>query len=62
NPKGIFINQSKYANEILKKFDLHKGDPVDTPMVERTKLDKDLSGIPVDQTQYRNMIGSLMYL
>ncbi|GKA39465.1 putative ribonuclease H-like domain-containing protein [Tanacetum coccineum] len=42
NPRGIFINQSKYANEILKKFDLHKSDPVDTPMVERTKLDEDL--------------------
>ncbi|GJY12387.1 retrovirus-related pol polyprotein from transposon TNT 1-94 [Tanacetum coccineum] len=51
---GIFINQSKYSNEILKKFDLHKSDPVDTPMVERTKLDEDLSGIPVDQTQYRS--------
>ncbi|GKF95974.1 hypothetical protein Tco_0288709, partial [Tanacetum coccineum] len=50
NPRGIFINQSKYANEILKKIDLHKSDPVDTPMVERTKLDEDLSGIPVDQT------------
>ncbi|GJR86729.1 putative ribonuclease H-like domain-containing protein [Tanacetum coccineum] len=62
NPRGIFINQSKYANEILKKFDLHKSDPVDTPMVERTKLDEDLSGIPVDQTKYRSMIGSLMYL
>ncbi|GKA83618.1 hypothetical protein Tco_0805213 [Tanacetum coccineum] len=62
NPRGIFINQSKYANEILKKFDLHKSDPVDTPMVEQTKLDEDLSGIPVDQTQYRSMIGSLMYL
>ncbi|GJS39754.1 retrovirus-related pol polyprotein from transposon TNT 1-94 [Tanacetum coccineum] len=62
NPRGIFINQSKYANEILKKFDLHKSDHVDTLMVERTKLDEDLSGIPVDQTQYRSMIGSLMYL
>ncbi|GJY36591.1 retrovirus-related pol polyprotein from transposon TNT 1-94 [Tanacetum coccineum] len=62
NPRGIFINQSKYANELLKKFDLHKSDPIDTPMVERTKLDGDLSGIPVDQTQYRSMIGSLMYL
>ncbi|GKA96348.1 retrovirus-related pol polyprotein from transposon TNT 1-94, partial [Tanacetum coccineum] len=30
-------------------------DPVDTPMVERTKLDEDLSGIPVDQTRYRVM-------
>ncbi|GJS79600.1 retrovirus-related pol polyprotein from transposon TNT 1-94 [Tanacetum coccineum] len=62
NPRGIFINQSKYANEILKKFDLHKSDPVDTPMVERSKLDEDLSGTPVDQTRYRSMIGSLMYL
>ncbi|GKB05267.1 putative ribonuclease H-like domain-containing protein [Tanacetum coccineum] len=62
NPRGIFINQSKYANEILKKFDLHKSDPVDTLMVERKKLDEDLLGIPVDQTQYRSMIGSLMYL
>ncbi|GJU00275.1 retrovirus-related pol polyprotein from transposon TNT 1-94 [Tanacetum coccineum] len=62
NPRGIFINQSKYANEILKKFDLHKSDPVDSPMVEQTKLNEDLSGIPIDQTQYRTMIGSLMYL
>ncbi|GJW25401.1 reverse transcriptase domain-containing protein [Tanacetum coccineum] len=62
NPRGIFINQYKHANEILKKFDLYKSDPVDTPMVEQTKLDEELSGIPVDQTQYRSMIGSLMYL
>ncbi|GJX18507.1 retrovirus-related pol polyprotein from transposon TNT 1-94, partial [Tanacetum coccineum] len=62
NPRGIFINQSKYANEILKKFDLYKSDPVDTPMVERTKLDEDLSGTPIDQTKYHSMIGSLMYL
>ncbi|GJS82391.1 retrovirus-related pol polyprotein from transposon TNT 1-94 [Tanacetum coccineum] len=34
NPRGIFINQSIYANEILKKFDLHKSDPVDTLIVE----------------------------
>ncbi|GJU12367.1 retrovirus-related pol polyprotein from transposon TNT 1-94 [Tanacetum coccineum] len=62
NPRGISINQSKYANEILKKFDFHKSDPVDIPMVERSKLDEDLSGVPVDQTQYRSMVGSMMYL
>ncbi|GJU18817.1 hypothetical protein Tco_1146783 [Tanacetum coccineum] len=62
NPRGIFINQSKYAKEILKKFDLHNSDPVDTPMVERTKLDDDLSCIPVNQTRYRGMVGCLMYL
>ncbi|GJT93994.1 retrovirus-related pol polyprotein from transposon TNT 1-94 [Tanacetum coccineum] len=37
-------------------------DPVDTPMVDRLKLDRDLKGIPVDQTRFRGMVGSLMYL
>ncbi|GJS97218.1 putative ribonuclease H-like domain-containing protein [Tanacetum coccineum] len=41
NPRGIFINQSKYAKENLKKFDLHNSDLVDTPVVERTKLDEE---------------------
>jgi hypothetical protein len=62
NPRGIFINQAKYANHILKKFGFDSSDSVDTPMIERSKLDKDPSGLPVDQTKYRSMIGSLMYL
>ncbi|GKB40222.1 retrovirus-related pol polyprotein from transposon TNT 1-94 [Tanacetum coccineum] len=37
-------------------------DTVDTPMVEKNKLDEDLQGTPVDATLYRGMIGSLMYL
>ncbi|GJY33760.1 hypothetical protein Tco_0418229, partial [Tanacetum coccineum] len=37
-------------------------DPVDTLIVERSKLDEDLLGIPVDQTRYRQMIRSLLYL
>nr|GEX12140.1 retrotransposon protein, putative, unclassified [Tanacetum cinerariifolium] len=37
-------------------------DPIDTPMVDRLKLDEDPLGIPVDQTQFRSMVGSLMYL
>ncbi|GKB63944.1 integrase, catalytic region, zinc finger, CCHC-type containing protein [Tanacetum coccineum] len=37
-------------------------DSVDTPMVEKNKLDEDLHGTPVDATLYRGMIGSLMYL
>ncbi|GJX11190.1 copia protein [Tanacetum coccineum] len=52
-PKGIFINQSNYALEILKKYDMESSDPVDTSMVERTKLNEDLQGIPVDLTRYR---------
>nr|GFB87507.1 copia protein [Tanacetum cinerariifolium] len=59
---GIFINQSKFALEILKKFGMDSCDSVDTPMVDRLKLEEDLSGIPVDQTCFRSMVGSLMYL
>ncbi|GJS66792.1 retrovirus-related pol polyprotein from transposon TNT 1-94 [Tanacetum coccineum] len=62
SPKGIFINQSKYAYEIVKKYGLHTTDSVDTPMIENKKLDEDLQGKPVDATLYRGMIGSLMYL
>ncbi|GJR95537.1 retrovirus-related pol polyprotein from transposon TNT 1-94 [Tanacetum coccineum] len=62
NPRGIFINQSKFALEILKKFRMDSCDPVDTPMVDRLKHDEDPLGIPVDQTRFRSMVGSLMYL
>ncbi|GJW00646.1 retrovirus-related pol polyprotein from transposon TNT 1-94 [Tanacetum coccineum] len=62
SPGGIFINQAKYALEILKKYGMDLTDPVDIPMVDRLKLDEDLKGIPVDQTRFRGMVGSLMYL
>ncbi|GKA89751.1 retrovirus-related pol polyprotein from transposon TNT 1-94 [Tanacetum coccineum] len=62
NPRGIFINQSKFALEILKKFGMDSCDPVFTPMVDRLKLDEDPLGIPVDQTRFCSMVGSLMYL
>ncbi|GJW01242.1 retrovirus-related pol polyprotein from transposon TNT 1-94 [Tanacetum coccineum] len=62
SPRGIFINQSKYASQIVKKYGLLSTDFVDTPMVEKNKLDEDLQGTPVDATLYRGMIESLMYL
>ncbi|GJW62973.1 retrovirus-related pol polyprotein from transposon TNT 1-94 [Tanacetum coccineum] len=62
SPGGIFINQAKYALETLKKYGMDLSDPVDTPMVDRLKLDEDLMGILVDQTRFRGMVGSLMYL
>ncbi|GJY02631.1 hypothetical protein Tco_0360783, partial [Tanacetum coccineum] len=55
SPRGIFINQAKYALETLKKYGMDLSDPVDTPMVDRLKLDEDLMGIPVDQTRFRGM-------
>nr|GEX77736.1 uncharacterized mitochondrial protein AtMg00810-like [Tanacetum cinerariifolium] len=62
SPKSIFLNQSKYASEIIKKYGLLTSDFVDTPMIEKSKLDEDLQGKPVDATLYHDMIGSLMYL
>nr|GEZ68410.1 integrase, catalytic region, zinc finger, CCHC-type, peptidase aspartic, catalytic [Tanacetum cinerariifolium] len=52
SPEGIFINQSKFALEILKKFGMDSCDSVDTPMVDRLKLDEDPSEIPVDQLSF----------
>ncbi|GJY06611.1 retrovirus-related pol polyprotein from transposon TNT 1-94 [Tanacetum coccineum] len=62
SPRGNFLNQSKYASEIIKKYGLLTSDFVDTPMAEKSKLDEDLQGKPVDAILYRGMIGSLMYL
>ncbi|GJX76405.1 hypothetical protein Tco_0323216 [Tanacetum coccineum] len=41
---------------------MEKCDSIGTPMASKPKLDADLSGTPVDQTRYRSMIGSLVYL
>ncbi|GJV49351.1 retrovirus-related pol polyprotein from transposon TNT 1-94 [Tanacetum coccineum] len=60
--RGIFINQAKYGLEILKTRGMEKCDTVGTPMATKPKLDVDLSGKLVDQTDYRSKIGSLMYL
>ncbi|GKF65453.1 copia protein, partial [Tanacetum coccineum] len=53
SPRGIFINQSKYALESLKKYGYESCDPVDTPMVEKSKLDEDKEGNAVDPSHYR---------
>ncbi|GKF42191.1 hypothetical protein Tco_0125533 [Tanacetum coccineum] len=44
------------------KFGMDSCDPVDTPMVDRIKLDEDPLGTAVDHTRFRSMVGSLMYL
>nr|GEV07388.1 uncharacterized mitochondrial protein AtMg00810-like [Tanacetum cinerariifolium] len=62
SPKGIFINQSKYALESLKKYGFESCNPLDTPMVEKTKLDEDKEGKSVNPSHYRGMIGTLLYL
>ena len=58
----IFITQAKYVKNLVKKFGLEKTKHCDTSMSTTLKLSKDASGKSVDQTLYRGMIGSLLYL
>nr|GEU95700.1 hypothetical protein [Tanacetum cinerariifolium] len=57
-----FLLDNNFSKEILKKFGMDSCDSVKTPMVDRLKLDEDPLRIPVDQTRFRSMVGSLMYL
>nr|GEX04656.1 copia protein [Tanacetum cinerariifolium] len=62
SPSGIFINQSNYMNEILKKYGLNTCNIIGTLMDIKDKLDLGQIETPVDATKYRSMIGALMYL
>ncbi|GKB34283.1 retrovirus-related pol polyprotein from transposon TNT 1-94 [Tanacetum coccineum] len=62
SPKGIFINQSKYVLESLKKYGFDSCDPVDTPMVEKSKLDEDKERKAIDPSHYRGMIGTHTFI
>jgi len=58
----IFISQSNYAKNIAKKFGLENASYNRTPAATHLKLSKDENGVGVDQSLYRSMIGSLLYL
>jgi hypothetical protein len=60
--EGTFINQAKYTQDMLKRFELEDVKPVKFPMPTKCKLDSDPNGKAVDQKVYRSMIGSLLYL
>ena len=59
---GIFLSQSKYARNLVKKFGLEFASSVRTPMSPNVKHTIDLLGKSVDSSLYRSMIGSLLYL
>jgi len=58
----IFISQSKYSKNIVKKFRLENASHKRTPAATHLKISKDENGVVVDQSLYRSMIGSLLYL
>jgi Reverse transcriptase (RNA-dependent DNA polymerase) len=61
-PDETFVNQEKYAKELMKKFGVEDSNTSITPMATNINLDVDASGKPVDISQYRAMIGNLLYL
>nr|GEV28450.1 hypothetical protein [Tanacetum cinerariifolium] len=58
---GIFINQSNYVNEILKKYGLNTCDTIGTPMDIKDKLDLDQIGTSIGSMKYHSMIGALIF-
>ncbi|WVZ58070.1 hypothetical protein U9M48_008380 [Paspalum notatum var. saurae] len=61
-PEGTFVHQAKYTRDIVKKFDMGASKPMTTPMSTNTALDADKDGEAVDQTEFRGMIDSFLYL
>ena len=59
---GLFICQSKYVKELLKKYQMEDSASARTPSSIAVKLGASDSSIKVDVTSYRGMIGSLLYL
>jgi hypothetical protein len=60
--EGIFISQTKYIREMLKRFTMEDCKPVTTPMQTSCKLIKYDDSKSTDQRKYRSMIGSLLYV
>jgi hypothetical protein len=57
-----FICQSKYVNDLLKRFGMDNSKSIKTPMATNDHLDLDVGGKSVDLKLYRSMIDSLLYL
>jgi hypothetical protein len=60
--QGIFISQTKYIREILKRFRMEDLKPVTTPMQTSCKLSKDDDSKSTYQRQYKSMIVILLYV
>jgi hypothetical protein len=60
--EGTFISQTKYTQDLLKRFGKKDAKPAKTPMGTDEHLDLNKGGKSIDQKAYRSMIGSLLYL
>lgn len=62
NSEGIFMCQKACAQEVLKRFGMEEGNPVNTPIVHGHVLNKDEDGIMIYETYFKQVVGSLIYL
>jgi len=62
NEDGIFLSQTKYLKQILKKYGMEDSKPICTPMVIGCSLHANDESAAVHQPTYRSMIRSLLYL
>lgn len=60
--KCIFISKSKYATNMLERFNMHNNEPAPTPIFMGLKLSKEDCSSNVNPTLYKSIVGSLMYL
>lgn len=59
---NIFLSQSKYARSLLDRFQMQDCKPASTPMETGLKLSAKSDSPLVDETQFRQLVGSLIYL
>ena len=58
----IKMEQSKYASDLLVRFQMIECKPVASPFLSRIKFEDAVATPLVDSTLYRQLIGSLLYL
>jgi hypothetical protein len=59
---GTFLSQTKYTQDLLKRFGMKDAKLTKTLMGTEGHVDLNKGGKSVDQKAYRSMIGSLLYL
>ncbi|UYV83660.1 hypothetical protein LAZ67_23001938 [Cordylochernes scorpioides] len=63
---SIYLDQERYIEELLEKYEMKESKPISTPMDPNYKVTKispiDGENEPVDKVQYQSLIGSLIYL
>ncbi|CAL1400598.1 unnamed protein product [Linum trigynum] len=60
--QGVFVSQKKYMADLLETAHYTDCKPVSTPMEQNLKLTRDSGDLMEDQSLYRSLVGSLIYL